>query len=60
MKVIKKVLDYRESEKKKLEQNENCFLGDVSTVNLTKLEVRGHIKIYKFYPILFLCSTWIK
>lgn len=37
--IIDKFLDYRESEKNKLLENPNLFLGDVTTVNLMALEV---------------------
>nr|CAB3219979.1 aminoacylase-1 [Phallusia mammillata] len=37
-KIVNKMLDFREKEKLRLEANNTCLLGDVTTVNLTKLE----------------------
>jgi len=33
------LLDFREKEKIRLESNTTCLLGDVTTLNLTKIEV---------------------
>lgn len=35
--LVNKFLDYRINEAKKLEQNENLRIGDVTTINLTKI-----------------------
>ena len=37
--IINKLLEYRESEKERLEANPDFTLGDVTTVNLTAMEV---------------------
>ena len=37
--IINKLLEFRESEKKKLESNPDLTLGDVTTVNLTIMQV---------------------
>ena len=39
--VISKFLDFRQREKLRLETNHSLTLGDVTTVNLTKIEVLG-------------------
>ena len=40
-KVINSFMTFREKEKKRLEENKDLRLGDVSTVNLTMLKVRN-------------------
>ena len=37
--IITKFLNFRQQEKLRLEANRNLTLGDVTTVNLTKIEV---------------------
>lgn len=41
--IINKFLDFRQQEKSRLEANPNLTLGDVTTVNLTKIEVLTHL-----------------
>lgn len=40
--VINKFLDFKEGEKRKLQENSNLTIGDVTTVNMVSLEVSGH------------------
>lgn len=37
--VINRFLDFRQQEKNRLESNPNLTLGDVTTLNMTKIEV---------------------
>ncbi len=37
--VINRFLDFRQKEKERLESNPKLTLGDVTTINLTKIEV---------------------
>lgn len=47
--IIDKFLDFRRQEKNRLEANQNLTLGDVTTVNLTKIEVLIHPPLSGLY-----------
>ena len=44
-KIINKLLEFREQEKKRLEENLELTLGDVTTVNLTLMEGGVQVKL---------------